>query len=105
METLKKHGENKRELQHKITRNLILLFAAISAITALVFIGLTALDFFDPNQMSLSLQMMNLSERGIIILDTLEISIYTWLIIIVAKSIIEKNKKSLVRRSIFIWLL
>ena len=51
METLKKHGENKRELQHKITRNLILLFAAISAITALVFIGLTALDFFDPNQM------------------------------------------------------
>ena len=66
----KKHENTKKKYGIKISKNLILLFATISAITALVFYCLTGLDFVDSNQMSLSLQMMNLSEGGFIILDT-----------------------------------
>ena len=80
------------------------LFAVISAIAALVIIYLTSLDFFKSDQMSLSLQMMNLSEGEIIMLDVTEISIYIVLLILVGKSVIKKSKRQMVIISTFIWL-
>jgi len=83
---------------------LTYIFAAISAIIALFFIYRISLDLYDPVEMETSLQMMNLSEKQIILLDMIEIFSYVILIVFIVIGAIKKNKKLMLIGGISIWL-
>jgi hypothetical protein len=94
----------KKEFWRYIENAFTYLFVSISAIIALLSIYRSSLVFFDPLQMSASLQMFNLSEQQIVILDVIEISIYVALFILIVIGAITKYKKLMIWGSVSLWV-
>jgi hypothetical protein len=89
-------------MNKKFKIGLIYSFAIVSALFALFAIYRTALDFFDPN--SISLQMLDLPKSSIYLLDFVEILVYLGLVVTLSIWTIKRNTRMMLIISISIWL-